>query len=105
MRSKAVCCEVAELESRGHESLPGSHVVGATAGAEFFQPLRRPAKDDQWQRDGFPMLMGVPWDTGGLTVESMTGSRRKHVTESLIQDEAPGGPVHLEVSLRATTKR
>ena len=50
------------------------------------------------------MLMSVPWDTGGLTVESMAGNRRKHVTESLIQDEAPGGPVHLEVSLREMTK-
>ena len=30
------------------------------------------------------------WDTGGLTVESMAGNRRKHVTESLIQDEARG---------------
>ena len=27
----------------------------------FFQPLRRPAKDDQWQRDGFTMLMSVQW--------------------------------------------
>ena len=35
----------------------GEDVVGATAGVEFFQPLRRPAKDDQWQRDGFTMLM------------------------------------------------
>ena len=90
----------------GHESLPGSHgeksedVVGATAGVEFFQPLRRPTKDDQWQRDGFTML----WDTGGPTGESMAGDRREHVTESLIQDEAPGGPVHLEASLRVTTK-
>ena len=95
----------------GHESLPGSHgregedVVGATAGVEFFQPLQRPTKDDQWQRDGFTMLMSVPWDTGGSTVESMTGNTRKHVTESSIQDEAPGGPAHLRASLRATTKR
>ena len=71
---------------------------------KFFQPLRRPAKDDQWQRDGFTMLMSVPWDTGGPTGESMAESRRKHVTESHIQDEAPGGPVHLEASLRVTTK-
>ena len=34
----------------------------------------------------------------------MTGNTRKHVTESSIQDEAPGGPVHLEASLRVTTK-
>ena len=33
---------------------------------------------------------------GELIVES--------VTESLIQDEAPGGPVHQEASLRVTTK-
>ena len=31
-------------------------------------------------------------------------TNRKHVTASLIQDKAPGGPVHLEVSLRVTTK-
>ena len=68
------------------------------------KPLRRPAKDGQWQRDGFTMLLSVPWDTDGLTVESMARNRRKHVTESSIQDEAPGGPVHLEVSLREMTK-
>ena len=34
----------------------------------------------------------------------MAGNRRKHVTLSLIQDEPPGGPVHLEASLRVTTK-
>ena len=37
-------------------------------------------------------------------MESMTGNRRKHVTESLIQDEAPGVPAHLMASLRVTTK-
>ena len=70
--------------------------MGATTGVGFFQPLRRPAKDDQWQRDGFTMLMSVPWDTGGSTAESMTGNRSKHVAESSIQDDAPGGAVHLE---------
>ena len=50
------------------------------------------------------MLMSVPWDTDGLTVESMTRNRGKHVTESPVQDEAPSGPVHLEVSLREMTK-
>ena len=102
---------MAELESRwvtrtclDRTGEKGEDVVGATAGVEFFQPLRRPTKDDQWQRDGFTMLMSVPWDTGGLTVESMAGNRRKHVTESLNQDEAPGGPVHLEASPRVTTK-
>ena len=71
---------------------------------EFFQPLRRPAKDDQWQRGGFTMLMSVPWDTGGPTGESMAGNRGEHATESFIQDEARGGPVHLEASLRVMTK-
>ena len=79
---KVACCEVAELESRS----------------------RRPAKDDQWQRGGCTMLMSVPWDTRGTTGESMAGNRRKHVTESFIQDEAPSGPVHLVASLRVTTK-
>ena len=37
-------------------------------------------------------------------MESMTGNRRNHVTDSLIQDEAPGGPAHLEASLRDMTK-
>ena len=32
------------------------------------------------------------------------GHRRKHVTESLIQDETPGGPAYLMTSLRVTTK-
>ena len=48
------CCEVAELESRwvtrpclDRTGEKGEDVVGATAGVEFFQPLRRPAKDDQ----------------------------------------------------------
>ena len=44
------------------------------------------------------MLMSVPWDTDGLTVESMARNRGKHVIESPIQDEAPGGPVHLETA-------
>ena len=111
MGFKVACCEVAELESRwvtraclDRTGEKGEDVVGATAGVEFFQPLRRIAKDDQWQRDGFTMLMSVSWDRGGPTVESMAGNRRKGVTESLIQDEAPGGTVHLEVSLRVTTK-
>ena len=39
----------------GHED-----VVGATTGVDFFQSLRKSAKDDQWQRDGFTMLMSVP---------------------------------------------
>ena len=79
MRSKVVCCKMAELESRWvtkaclhRTGEKREDVVGATAGVEFFQPLRRPTKDDQWQRDGFTMHMCVPWDTGGSTVESMT---------------------------------
>ena len=103
MRSKVACCEVAELESRWVTRACLDR-TGATAGVEFFQPLWRPAQDDQWQRDGFTMLMSVPMDTGGPTGESMAGNRRKHVAESLIQDEAPGGPVRLEASLRVTTK-
>ena len=97
---------MAELESRwvtraclDRTGETSEDVVGAKAGVEFFQPLRRPAKDGQRQRDGFTVLMDVPWDTGGSTVESMTGNRGQHVTESPIQDEAPGGPVHLEASL------
>ena len=111
MGFKVACCEVAELESRwvtrswlDRTGEKGEDVVSATAGVEFFQPLRRPAKDDQWQRGGFTMLMSVPLDTGGPTGGSMAANRRKHVTESLLQDEAPGGPVHLEASLRVTTK-
>ena len=111
MGFKVARCEVAELESRrvtraclDRTGEKGEDVVGATAGVEFFQPLRRPAKDDQWQRSGSTMLMSVPWDTGGPTGESMAGNGRKHFTESLIQDEAPGGPVHLDASLRVTTK-
>ena len=49
-RSKGVCCEVAELESRrvtraslDRTGEKGEDAVGATAGVEFFQPLRRPA--------------------------------------------------------------
>ena len=106
-----VCCDMAELESRwvtraclDRTGEKGEDVVGATAGVEFSQPPRRLAKDDQWQRDGFTMIMSVPWDTDGPTVESMARNRGKHVTESPIQDEAPGGPMHLEVSLRITTK-
>ena len=94
----------------GHASLPGrtgekeEDVVDATAGVEFFQPLRRPAKDDQWQRDGFTMLMSVPWDTG-WTNRGVDGRKQKEACHRiLIQDEAPGGPVHLEASLRVTTK-
>ena len=99
MGFKVACCAGAEPESRrvtraclDRTGEKGEGVVGATAGVEFFQPLRRPAKDDKWQRDGFTMPMSVPWDTGGPRGESMAGNRRKHVTESLIQDEAPGGP-------------
>ena len=84
MGFKVASCEVAELESRwvaraclDRSGEKGEDVVGATAGVEFFQPLRKPAKDDQWQRGGFTMLMSVPWDTGGLTVESTAGNRRK----------------------------
>ena len=109
MGFKVACCEVAELELRwvtrvcldrtGEKS---ESVVGAAAGIEFSQPIRELVKNDQWQRDGFTMLTGV-WDTRGPSVESMTGNRRKHVTDSLIQDEAPGGPAHLRASLRATT--
>ena len=54
MRSKVVCCGMAELESRwvtracmDRTGEKGEDVVGATAGVEFFQPLRRPTKDDQ----------------------------------------------------------
>ena len=83
----------------------GEDVVGATAGVEFFQPLRRPAKDDQWQRGviyhAHECALGYRRDQQG---ESMVGNRGKHATESLIQDEARGGPVHLEASLRVTTK-
>ena len=60
MGFKVACCEVAELESRwvtranlDRTGEKGEDVVGATTGVEFFQPLRRPAKDGQWQRDGF----------------------------------------------------
>ena len=67
MGLKVVCCEVAELESRwvtraclDRTGEKGEDVVGATAGVEFFQPLQRPTKDDQWQRDGFIMLISVP---------------------------------------------
>ena len=109
MSFKVACCEVAELESRwvtraclDRTGEKGEDVLGATAGVQFFQPLRRPAKDDQWQRGGFTMLMSGPWDTGGPTGESMAGNRGMHATESLIQDEARGGPVHLEASLQVT---
>ena len=37
-------------------------------------------------------------------MEPMTGNRRKRVTDSLIQDETPGGPAYLMASLRVTTK-
>ena len=40
----------------------------------------------------------------GSAVESVSGDRRKHVTDSLIQDETPRGPAHLMASLRETTK-
>ena len=111
MGFKVACCEVGELELRwvtrvcldrtGEKS---EDVVGATTGVEFSQPIWELAKNDQWQRDGFTMLTSVPWDTRGSAVESMTGNRRKHVTDSLIQDETPGGPAHLMASLRVTTK-
>ena len=106
LRFKVVRCEMAELESRWVTRAcldrAGEGVVGATAGVEFFQPLRRPAKDDQCQRDGF--IMSVPWDTRGPTGKSMAGNRKKNATKSLIQDEAPRGPVHLEASLREMTQ-
>ena len=111
MRSKAVCCEVAEPESRwvtrarldrtGEKS---ESVVGTASRVELSQPIRRPVKDDQWQRDGFTMLMSVPSDTEKLTVESMAENRRKHVLDFIIQDETPGGLAHLMASLRVTTK-
>ena len=101
MGFKVACCEMAELELRwvtrvcldrtGEKS---KSVVGAAAGIEFSQPIREPAKIDQWLRDGFTMLTSVPW----------TGNKRKRVTDSLIQDEMPGGPAHLMASLRLTTK-
>ena len=78
--------------------------MGTAAGVELSQPILEPVKNDQWQRDGFTMLTSVPWGTRGSAVESMTGNRRKHVTDSLIQDETPGSPAHLMASLRVTTK-
>ena len=108
---KVACCGMAELElqwvtgvcldRKGEKS---ESVVAAAAGIEFSQPIQEPAKNDQWQRDGFTMLTNVPWDARGSAVELMMGNRRKHVTESLIQDETPGGPAYLMTSLRATTK-
>ena len=60
---KVACCKMAELELRwvtrvcldrtGEKS---ESVVGAAAGIEFSQPIEEPAKNDQWQRDGFTML-------------------------------------------------
>ena len=88
----------------GHESLPGSHGREERGCQWCSKPIREPAKNDQWQRDGFTMLTSVPWDTRGSAVESMTGNRRKHVTDSLIQDETPGGPACLKASLRVPTK-
>ena len=73
---KVACCEVAELESRwvsraclDRTGEKGEDAVGATAGVKFFKPRWRPAKDDQWQRDGFTMLMSVrrPSASGGFT--------------------------------------
>ena len=111
MEFKAACCEMAELELRrvtrvyldrtGEKS---EDVVGATTGVEFSQPIQEPVKNDQWQRDGFSMLTNVPWDTRRSAVESMTGNKRQHVTDSFIQDEMPRGPAHLMASLRVTTK-
>ena len=111
MGFKVACCEMAEPELRwvtrvcldrtGEKS---ESVVGTAAGVEPSQPIREPVKNDHWQRDGFTMLTSVPWDTRGSAVEPMTGNRRKHVTESLTQDETPGGPAQLMASLRVTTK-
>ena len=88
MGFKSACCEVAELESRwvtraclDRTGEKGEDVVGATARVEFFQPLRRPAKDDQWQRDGFTMLMSVPG-----TQEDQQGSRWQETEGSMSQN-------------------
>ena len=95
----------------GHESLSESHGREERERRGYSswswglsQPIREPVKNDQWQRDGFTMLTSVPWDTRGSAVESVSGDRRKHVTDSLIQDETPRGPAHLMASLRVTTK-
>ena len=111
MGFKVAYCEMAELELRwvtrvcldraGEKS---ESVVGTAAGVELSQPIREPVKNEQWQRDRFTMLTSAPWDTRGSAVGPMTGNRRKHVTDSLIQDETPGGPAHLMASLRVTTK-
>ena len=70
MGFKVACCEVAELEVRWVTSVcldrtgeKSESVVGAAAGIEFSRPIREPAKNDQWQRDGFTMLTSVSWDT------------------------------------------
>ena len=89
------------LDRTGEKS---ESVVGTAAGVELSQPNREPVKNDLWQRDGITMITSVPWDTRGSAVESMTGNRRKHVTNSLIQDETPSAPAHLLASLRVTTK-
>ena len=87
MGFRVACCEMAELELRwvtrvcldrtGEKS---ESVVGAAAGIEFSQPVLEPAKDDQWQRDGFIMLTNVPWDTRESAVELMMGKKACHRT-------------------------
>ena len=72
----------------------GEDVVGATAGVEFFQPFRRPAKDDQWQRDGFTVLMSVPSDTGGTNSE-VDGRKQKEARQKIPHPRASGGPYQL----------
>ena len=67
MGFKVACCEMAErellwvtrvcLDRTGEKS---ESVVGAAGGIEFSQPIRDPAKNDQWQRDGFTMLTSLP---------------------------------------------
>ena len=111
MGLKVACSKMAELELRwvtrvclDRTSEKSESVLGTAAGVELSQPIREPVKNDQWQRDGFTMLTSVPWDTRGSAVESMTGNKRKNVTDSLIQDEMPRGPAHLMASLRVTTK-
>ena len=78
MRSKASCCEVAELESRwvtraclDHTGEKGEDVVGATAGVEFFQPLRCPGiQEDQ---------LGSRWQEteGSMSHDTSSKTRRQ----------------------------
>ena len=97
MGSKAVSCEVSELESRwvtrtclDRTGEKGEDVVGATAGVEFFQPFQRPGKDDQWQRDGITVLMSVPSDTMGTNSE-VDGRKQKEARHKIPHPRASGG--------------